>query len=56
MPWPVEVGPRHVLVAPNGAAARVVGLAPAARGEPRYHRKQDCDQDGWARERWQAPR
>ena len=43
---------RHVIAAPNCNAARLVGLAPAARGTPGYYRKHDADLDGLACEPW----
>jgi hypothetical protein len=37
---------RHIAAAPNCAAARAVGLAPAHRGEPGYWPSHDADKDG----------
>lgn len=51
-PWSVELTLRHLAAAPNCDAARAVGLAPAARGEPGYYPQHDRDQDGWACEPW----
>lgn len=51
-PWSVDLTLRHVAAAPNCDAARAVGLAPAARGEPGYYPRHDRDQDGWACEPW----
>ncbi|MGO4722439.1 MULTISPECIES: excalibur calcium-binding domain-containing protein [unclassified Inquilinus] len=33
---------------PNCASARLVGLAPASRGEPGYYSRHDRDDDGVA--------
>ena len=43
-PWPPITTVRHLLAAPNCAAARAVGLAPARWGEPGHW--QHHDQDG----------
>ena len=51
-PWSVDLTLRHVAAALNCDAARTVGLAPAARGEPGYYPHHDRDQDGWACEPW----
>lgn len=51
-PWPPLVTLRHWLAAPNCTAARMVGLAPARRGEPGYYWTHDRDQDGLACEDW----
>ena len=51
-PWPLGVTLRHLAAAPNCAAARVVGLAPARRGEAGYWPKHDRDDDGIACEAW----
>ena len=51
-PWSVDLTLRHMAAAPNCDAARAVGLAPAARGEPGYYAQHDRDQDGWACEPW----
>ena len=39
---------RHLLAAPNCSVARLVGLAPARRGEPGYWDDHDADHDGVA--------
>lgn len=39
---------RHVAAVPNGAAARMAGVAPAYRGEPGYWSGHDRDKDGVA--------
>lgn len=49
--WPPPVMLKHLASAPNCAAARAVGLAPAHRGEPGYWSRHDRDQDGVACER-----
>jgi hypothetical protein len=51
-PWPMSVTVRHLMAAPNCDAARVVGLAPAARGAPGYWSRHDADGDGIACEPW----
>ena len=51
-PWPVMATIRHVAAAPNCAAARAVGLAPARRGQPGYWSRHDRDNDGIACEPW----
>ena len=50
--WPLTVALRHVAAAPNCAAARVMGLAPARRGQPGYYPQHDADRDGIACEHW----
>jgi Excalibur calcium-binding domain len=50
--WPLTVALRHVAAAPNCAAARVMGLAPAWRGQPGYYPQHDADRDGIACEPW----
>ena len=42
----------HAAAAPNCAAARAVGLAPAYRGRPGYYVRHDRDGDGIACEPW----
>ena len=39
---------RHLMASPNCSAARLVGVAPAYRGEPGYWRSHDADHDGVA--------
>jgi hypothetical protein len=51
-PWPVTITLRHVASAPNCGFARLVGLAPARRGEPGYWKRHDRDRDGIACEPW----
>ncbi|MBZ9741988.1 MULTISPECIES: excalibur calcium-binding domain-containing protein [unclassified Mesorhizobium] len=43
---------RHLAAFPNCTAARLVGLAPARRGEPGYWPTHDADHDGIACEPW----
>jgi hypothetical protein len=50
--WPLTVAIRHAAAAPNCAAARMVGLAPARRGQPGYYPQHDRDRDGIACEPW----
>ena len=50
--WPLTVELRHVAAAPNCTAARVMGLAPAYRGQPGYYPQHDRDRDGIACEPW----
>ncbi len=47
-PWPLTTALRHVAALPGCDAARIVGLAPARRGEPGYWRRLDADRDGIA--------
>ncbi|MBH5371424.1 excalibur calcium-binding domain-containing protein [Bradyrhizobium glycinis] len=51
-PWPVTTTLRHIGSAPNCPFARLVGLAPARRGQPGYWRHHDRDGDGIACEPW----
>jgi hypothetical protein len=51
-PWPLRVTLKHIAAAPNCAAARRVGLAPARIGEPGYYSRHDADHDGIACEPW----
>jgi hypothetical protein len=51
-PWPIGLTLRHLAAAPNCAAARAVGLAPARKGEPGYCASHDRDGDGIACEVW----
>jgi len=51
-PWPVTTTLRHIASAPNCDFARLVGLAPARRGEPGYWERHDRDGDGIACEPW----
>ena len=51
-PWPVTTTLRHIASAPNCDFARLVGLAPARRGEPGYWKHHDRDGDGVACEPW----
>lgn len=50
--WPVTTTLRHIASAPNCEFARLVGLAPAGRGEPGYWKHHDRDRDGVACEPW----
>jgi hypothetical protein len=50
--WPLTVALRHAAAAPNCAAARAMGLAPAWRGQPGYYPQHDDDRDGIACEPW----
>jgi Excalibur calcium-binding domain len=54
-PWSVMTTMRHVASAPNCGFARLVGLAPARRGEPGYWKRHDRDRDGIACEPWPPP-
>src|SRR5262245_39195934 len=51
-PWPVVTTLRHIASSPNCGFARLVGLAPARRGEPGYWKRHDRDEDGIACEPW----
>ena len=51
-PWSIGLTIRHLLAARNCATARLVDLAPAARGEPGYWARNDADDDGIACEPW----
>jgi hypothetical protein len=46
--WTAETRRSHQAAAPNYDAARAVGLAPAARGQPVYWPHLDANQDGIA--------
>jgi hypothetical protein len=46
-PWPVTTTLRHIASAPNCDFARLVGLAPARRGEPGYWESHDRDRRSW---------
>lgn len=46
--WPITTTLRHIASAPNCDFARLVGLAPARRGEPGYWTHHDRDGDGVA--------
>ena len=50
--WPLSVAIRHAAAAPNCAAARMVGLVSARRGQPGYYPQHDGDKDGIACEPW----
>ena len=50
--WSPGMALRHAAAAPNCAAARAVGLAPAFRGQPGYYPQHDRDHDGIACEPW----
>lgn len=47
-PWSVGLTARHLLAAPNCAAARMAGLAPSVEGAPGYYSRHDADADGIA--------
>lgn len=47
-PWPTLTSLKHFAAFPNCSMARLVGLAPAARGQPGYWPQHDADFDGWA--------
>jgi hypothetical protein len=51
-PWPPVPTLKHLAAFPNCNAARLVGLAPAWRGEPGYWSRHDRDKDGIACEPW----
>lgn len=51
-PWPPLLTLQHIAAAPNCSAARMIGLAPAYRGDPGYYDRHDRDKDGWACEPW----
>ncbi|RXG85151.1 excalibur calcium-binding domain-containing protein [Bradyrhizobium zhanjiangense] len=55
-PWPVTTTLKHIASAPNCDFARLVGLAPARRGEPGYWKHHDRDGDGVACEPWRPRR
>ena len=50
--WSPAMALKHTAAAPNCAAARAVGLAPAYRGQPGYYPQHDRDGDGIACEPW----
>lgn len=47
-PWALQEKILHSLAAPNCAAARAMGLAPARKGRPGYYQRHDADGDGIA--------
>ena len=47
-PWTLQERVRHSLAAPNCAAVRAMGLAPARKGRPGYYERHDADGDGIA--------
>lgn len=51
-PWPITTTLRHFASVPNCDFARLVGLAPARRGQPGYWKHHDRDGDGIACEPW----
>jgi len=51
-PWPLIPTLKHLAAFPNCDAARLVGLAPANKGEPGYWGRHDRDRDGIACEPW----
>ncbi|WP_321176876.1 excalibur calcium-binding domain-containing protein [Bradyrhizobium sp. USDA 3256] len=50
--WPITATLRHIASAPNCDFARLVGLAPARRGEPGSWKRNDRDGDGLSCEPW----
>jgi Excalibur calcium-binding domain len=50
--WPPVATLKHLAAFPNCDAARLVGLAPARKGEPGYWSRNDRDKDGIACEPW----
>lgn len=54
-PLPPATALRHFVAAPNCAAARAMGLAPARKGQPGYYVRHDRDNDGIACERFPRP-
>jgi len=46
--WTAAITAKHIAAFPNCAAARLVGLAPAYKGQPGYWPQHDRDGDGWA--------
>jgi hypothetical protein len=51
-PWRPLLTLKHLAASPNCKAARVVGLAPANKGEPGYWSRHDQNDDGTACEPW----
>ena len=51
-PWPPITTLKHLAAFPNCAATRIVGLAPAHKGQPGYWSRNDRDKDGIACELW----
>ncbi|WP_139043883.1 excalibur calcium-binding domain-containing protein [Allomesorhizobium alhagi] len=47
---------QHLASAPNCSMARLVGVAPARRGQPGYWPSHDADRDGIACEPWKGRR
>jgi hypothetical protein len=54
-PWPLFPTLKHLAAFPNCHAARLVGLAPAYKGQPGYWAHNDRDNDGTACERYRPP-
>jgi hypothetical protein len=46
--WTLATYGKHIAAFPNCSAARLVGLAPAYKGQPGYWPWHDRDKDGWA--------
>lgn len=46
--WSAADMAKHIVAFPNCSAARLVGLAPAYKGQPGYWPQHDRDDDGWA--------
>jgi len=53
-PWPLATTVRHVASFPSCGLARVIGLAPAYRGDPGYWTHQDEDGNGRSCETWKS--
>jgi hypothetical protein len=47
-PWPVGLTLKHLAASPSCTAARMIGLAPARKGQPGYWSHLDADHDGIA--------
>jgi Excalibur calcium-binding domain len=54
-PWSLVPTLKHLAAFPNCDAARLVGLAPAYKGQPGYWAHNDRDGDGIACERYRPP-
>lgn len=52
--WPVGVTLKHLVASPSCTAARMVGLAPARKGQPGYWSHLDADSDGIACEEFRS--
>ena len=47
-PWTLTMYAKHFAAFPNCSAVRLVGLAPAYKGQPGYWPQHDRDGDNWA--------